>query len=203
MSNSSTDSNKYHGGPCKNCGNTLRYKCNRQCVLCLREHAKQWQKNNRGKVNKYQREYRRADPETHREQNRIWAANNRDKVYETSRKWRLANKDKMAGYRRKWKKNNPEHKTAERYRRRANMRQVQSEHYDFKAICEHYDNRCVKCGEKKPLTVDHIQPVSKHGPNIAANIQPLCRGCNAAKGAKHIDYRSDAGPLRWVQKKLV
>jgi 5-methylcytosine-specific restriction endonuclease McrA len=34
------------------------------------------------------------------------------------------------------------------------------------------------CGEAKPLTVDHVVPVSKGGSNDISNIQPLCLECN-------------------------
>lgn len=44
--------------------------------------------------------------------------------------------------------------------------------------------KCLRCGKKKKLTVDHIYPLSKGGTNYISNIQPLCLKCNAQKGAK-------------------
>lgn len=41
--------------------------------------------------------------------------------------------------------------------------------------------RCVKCGLKRPLTRDHIIPLSKGGSDLVTNIQPLCHPCNARK----------------------
>jgi 5-methylcytosine-specific restriction endonuclease McrA len=52
-----------------------------------------------------------------------------------------------------------------------------------------YCNRCLCCGEVKPLTVDHVVPLSKGGSNLIENIQPLCKPCNSAKGTQIIDYR--------------
>ena len=43
--------------------------------------------------------------------------------------------------------------------------------------------RCVKCGGRECLTVDHIVPLSLGGSNLLANLQTLCQPCNVAKGA--------------------
>lgn len=56
-------------------------------------------------------------------------------------------------------------------------------------LCKKYDYRCLRCGEKKPLTKDHIVPIDKFGKNTIDNIQPLCMPCNSKKGTKTIDYR--------------
>lgn len=56
-----------------------------------------------------------------------------------------------------------------------------------------YNYTCLCCGGKEPdieLVADHVIPKSKGGPNIIANIQPLCRSCNARKGIRSFDYRS-------------
>lgn len=56
-------------------------------------------------------------------------------------------------------------------------------------LCAHYDYRCLACGEQKPLTADHIVPLSRGGSNSIDNIQPLCHRCNSIKHTKVIDYR--------------
>ena len=50
-------------------------------------------------------------------------------------------------------------------------------------------NKCLKCGTKKSLTIDHIVPRAKGGSNDEDNLQTLCRTCNLEKGEKIIDYR--------------
>jgi hypothetical protein len=52
---------------------------------------------------------------------------------------------------------------------------------------------CVWCSRglsERSTTVDHFMPVSLGGPNIAANLLPSCRKCNAARG--------NMGPTRWA-----
>jgi 5-methylcytosine-specific restriction endonuclease McrA len=60
---------------------------------------------------------------------------------------------------------------------------------EWKELCNKYGNRCLRCGRKVKLTIDHIIPLSKGGSNTIDNIQPLCGHCNPSKGAKTIDYR--------------
>jgi hypothetical protein len=56
-------------------------------------------------------------------------------------------------------------------------------------LCRKYKYTCLACGERKPLTEDHIVPVSLGGTDDIDNIQPLCLECNSRKNAKYIDYR--------------
>lgn len=59
----------------------------------------------------------------------------------------------------------------------------------WKQMCARYEWRCAKCKLRKKLTKDHIVPKSRGGRNHPSNIQPLCEGCNLAKGDRYIDYR--------------
>lgn len=57
-------------------------------------------------------------------------------------------------------------------------------------LCDFYGNICLCCKWPKPLTVDHVVPVSKGGTSDISNIQPLCLECNSAKRDRTIDYRT-------------
>ena len=52
--------------------------------------------------------------------------------------------------------------------------------------------KCLRCGELRNLSKDHVVPISRGGSNSADNLQTLCRSCNSWKGAKHIDFRVPA-----------
>lgn len=188
MSHHNTDSNKYHGVPCSKCGSPIRYKSNNNCVDCSRANIKSWRKNNPDKV---------------REQGKQWEQKNRARRRSTRKKWREENPDKVSEYSLRWKKKYPEKANANTRRYQTQKYGNETEPYDFKAICRFYKNTCLACGRTDvKLTVDHIVPISKGGGDVASNIQPLCQQCNSSKNDKHIDYRPDKGPLRWIQRKL-
>lgn len=44
--------------------------------------------------------------------------------------------------------------------------------------------KCVDCGSTDDLTLDHIFPWSRGGPDTIGNLQTLCKYCNSRKGAK-------------------
>ena len=60
---------------------------------------------------------------------------------------------------------------------------------EWNELCARYNHKCLCCGEIKPLTKDHVLPLSLGGDNTINNLQPLCLACNLKKHAKHVDYR--------------
>lgn len=56
-------------------------------------------------------------------------------------------------------------------------------------LWETYGTACLACGSPDDPTLDHVVPVSAGGLNVRDNLQPLCRACNASKGAKTVDHR--------------
>ena len=186
---------------CKKCGSTERYKSGK-CKSCVQEYDRQYYENNANKKRESSQRWKKANTEKHRKSTSQWYKANKDRKRECDRLNYQKNPRKVLDRNQRWREANLDKFRASNHRRRVHKLNNISEPYDFKAICIHYDNRCVRCGEEKPLTVDHILPVSKGGPDIAENIQPLCKSCNSSKGIQHIDYRPDVGPERWIQKML-
>ena len=52
-----------------------------------------------------------------------------------------------------------------------------------------HGEKCLKCGSKEDVQLDHIVPIHKGGENKLSNLQPLCKSCNVSKGIKIEDYR--------------
>lgn len=88
---------------------------------------------------------------------------------------------------RRWKAKNPERMAHLKARRYARERGADGSHAfaEWEQLKAKHNHRCAACGEKKPLTKDHIIPLSEGGSDYISNIQPLCRNCNSKKW-KHI-----------------
>jgi len=60
----------------------------------------------------------------------------------------------------------------------------------WRALLDEYGQRCLACGRSdRPLTRDHIVPLTSGGALTLSNVQPLCSPCNASKKTRIIDYR--------------
>jgi len=60
---------------------------------------------------------------------------------------------------------------------------------EWDVLCEVHGHKCARCGEDKPLTVDHVVPISLGGTSDITNLQPLCQSCNSSKANRIEDYR--------------
>nr|AFH75163.1 putative Stress protein [Streptomyces sp. W75] len=52
-------------------------------------------------------------------------------------------------------------------------------------VLERDGNRCLTCGTREDLTMDHVVPVSRGGSDTTSNLQTLCRPCNSRKGVSY------------------
>lgn len=153
------------------------------------------------------RQWRQANPERIIIQHRQWYQANREKKQSYNHQYQLVNPEKVSARHRKWQQVNPEKariyvrkyqqanpdKVLAKIRKRRAIKNGQTEHfteYEWKLLCEQYDQRCLRCGEKKPLTADHVMPLIMGGRDTIDNIQPLCLNCNSSKGARYVDYRN-------------
>lgn len=58
---------------------------------------------------------------------------------------------------------------------------------DVRNLFESTNGRCVYCGEKTKLTLDHVVPLSRGGIHGLENLVGACSSCNSSKGDKLID----------------
>ena len=49
------------------------------------------------------------------------------------------------------------------------------------------DHKCIYCGSKNNLTLDHVVPKCKNGTNTWKNLVTCCSSCNVKKGDKIVD----------------
>jgi len=95
-------------------------------------------------------------------------------------------------YHRNYCKNHPENIAHLKARRYAREKGAEGNHTlnEWEGLKKKYNYCCAICGERKPLTKDHIIPLSEGGTDYIDNIQPLCRNCNSKKW-KYIYENSD------------
>lgn len=164
-----------------------------RCKLCFREYYRVWwAEHEEGQKERsrqyrakhaverraYVKEYKRTHPEWRKAQDRAYG---------------IKHKEQIRAYRRRRYKKHPELDKAKWHKRRARLANVYNdfEAQDWMGLLEKYGRECLACGETKPLTMDHIIPLSKNGPHTKSNIQPLCLSCNCLKAQQTVDYRPD------------
>jgi 5-methylcytosine-specific restriction endonuclease McrA len=151
---------------------------------CKQCHIRYGVENNRIKIDQYRKRWKK------------WQNENRDAYRATARRW-FANNSEIVRFRiRRWKDQNPEAVVLIRERRRARELGAPGDftRAQWKAVCELANQKCLACGESKPLTVDHVIPLSRGGSHFIENIQPLCQPCNTRKSDQIIDYRAEPVP---------
>lgn len=144
---------------------------------------------NSEKMRARRRRYYWADPERGRSQGRQWYHQNKDKARMRAQKWRKSNRHIVRAAYHRYKS-----------RKRANGGSFTG--IQWQTLCAKYNHCCLCCGERRPLTVDHIIPVSKGGSSDISNIQPLCLECNDRKNNKTIDYRPEADRPKHKQESM-
>lgn len=150
---------------CRTCGfqgdQSLFRPQTRQCLECRKNYVREYESKNREK--------RTA-------QKLAWAAANPEKAKLVSRKTKFKHRERLSA-------------EANRYRARKMSAEGSHTLTEWLAVCSAAGWRCLSCKEPKPLTRDHVIPLSKGGSDYIFNIQPLCLSCNSKKGTGTTDFR--------------
>jgi 5-methylcytosine-specific restriction endonuclease McrA len=168
-----------HSEYCRDCARIVQRAYREKHREEVNERQCKWARENKEKVNAIQSRYIKNHPEKKEKRNKVikdWHKKHPEADAESRKKYRLNHHDEMISYtqnRRAKLKGNGGTYTAK----------------EFSELCKLFDYKCACCGEKKPLTVDHIIPIKHGGANIIENIQPLCQSCNSKKHTKIIDFR--------------
>lgn len=156
--------------------------------------------------------YREANKEKLKAMKAEWYLANKEKVLERVKKRAKENKEQISAYHaahyeknaeriksyvKSYRKENPDKKAQLENRRRVRKKGNGGSHTleEWKLKCEEFNNLCAYCGlSGKPLTRDHVIPLSKGGSDNISNIMPACRSCNSRKNfgpvsrvAKHFE----------------
>jgi hypothetical protein len=178
------------------------------CKLCANALSTLWRKDNQEKLREQKQKYYDLNKYKLSEYKKKWYAANRIHDIELSRKWQKENEKRVSENKKQWRLNNAE-RDKENHKRYVSENRDKYRMYDknrrarkigscgavsvkeWEELKKKHNNKCLCCGrDDVKLTMDHVIPISKGGPNTIDNIQPLCKSCNCSKHAKHIDYRS-------------
>jgi hypothetical protein len=171
-----------------------------------KENLKEWRKENRERLNEKHRKWEADNYEKVKARKEQWQDDNRDKVNASNRRWRKENPEKFKEIRDAWVKENPDKvregqsryakkhpekmqaKSAKRRARKMNVAINDLADEQWAEILASYDGHCCYCGRTdRPLTQDHIIPITSKGNHTASNVAPACDKCNPRKGASTIE----------------
>lgn len=172
---------------CKNCGiekNIEEYYKNKnvpsgrifQCKACVVSRYKGYYLKNKEKIKLYISKHKAINRDRYNELSRIWAKNNPEKRALARKKWKAKNRELVNHYE-KARQNRLSGATGSHSLK------------EWTCLIDKYNNCCFYCGMHKPLTKDHIVPISKGGSDNIDNIVPACVSCNSRKGNKHLVNR--------------
>jgi HNH endonuclease len=199
------------GKPCRKCGADEwqpRKDGGWRCVPCQRSQCVRWQAANREKVRtrmaKWRTEnpkkvrashakYRAAHPEKRRATEARWRIENRETARARQAKYRATNVAKVRATAAKWLRDNPEKRQAVEATRRARKLSAPGRGVttaQWHEVVQAANGRCVYCGERRLLSMDHIEPLSRGGAHDADNIAAACKPCNSSK--------NDTSLLLWL-----
>lgn len=107
---------------------------------------------------------------------------------EAQAKWRAAHLDTHRERSEAWRVANLEKKNAivRRYKQRKREAAGRATPRQLRARAEVHDHRCYLCGRdcRAAYEMDHVKPLTAGGSNWPANRRPICKVCNARKGAR-------------------
>jgi len=167
------------------------YKTHKQCKSCMGKIAKKYNEENADKISMMKKQWREKYPEKNRMAQKKYRKKHSEKVSIKKKNYYNENRNKLTELIKEWHKKNPGKNKEYRHRRYARKSGNGGSFTakEWKALCKLYDYKCLCCGEKKKLTVDHIIPLVNGGSSYIENIQPLCISCNCSKRTKSTDYR--------------
>lgn len=161
-----------------------RYGRRSKCKTCMGKAQKAWIQSSGYKPDQTTESRKRAKKK--------WLANNKEKRLEWERRRYHLKKDELSQKRK-------EYPSYGEYVQRRRARKAGAEGFhtkeQFWELCKLAEYRCLACKKEKPLTEDHIVPLSKGGSDWIENIQPLCFSCNSRKSTKTVDYKLTRIPI--------
>ena len=113
-----------------------------------------------------------------------WMKENPKRSKEIKKKYADNNKEKIAKKKSKYYKNNPDKWRIYTAKRRAIVKEAETNYISNKEISTLYASPCFYCGETERITMEHLIPLSRGGRHSIGNLAPMCESCNKSKNDK-------------------
>lgn len=158
-----------------------------------RAAAAQWAKEHPDRVLANRRAWRQANPERARELSARWEKAHPDVRRAAQAKHHAAHPEARRLRVRKWQQANPESVTASKHRRRARVLNAPGNGVtaaQWRDVLAGSLGLCVYCNERRPLEMEHVEPLSRGGAHDPENIAAACLPCNRSK--------SDTPLIAWM-----
>lgn len=144
--------------------------CKSRCKACDKE---------------YQKDYRKKNAEAKKKRDAEYYQRNQDAIKERMKNYREENRELWNKLSSEYVRLHPEKHAQHRRERRARLAGVLNIPFTVEQLFQRmsmWGNKCWICGGRYD-TEDHVKPISKGGPNILANLRPICTSCNSRKRA--------------------
>lgn len=182
----------YANGSCKQCHKTRAKRWRAKHAKADAAYNKQWKKEHATEEHTRQTQWRGGHKEQLRTAARHYYAEHAEERKAYSSNYVATNHAKVCERARTAYANHPEIHKARWHQRKAlllgNGGTAFTAHQWLELVV-FYGAVCLRCTKHKPLTADHVIPLSRGGTNAIENIQPLCLACNCSKGVRDTDYR--------------
>jgi len=188
---------------CKICTRQSNQEYNRQYrqdnKVTIAEYGKQYKRDNKEVVAEQMKQWHFDNKVAVAKRNKQWRQDNKEIIAEKTKQYQQDIKEHLTKYRKQYRQehleicvkygkqyrqDNKEEFRMHKQRRRARERLLPHTLtvLQWESIKEHFNNKCVYCGQTEKLTIEHFVPVSKFGELTINNIIPVCSSCNSSKG---------------------
>lgn len=165
----------------------------------IKLRAKEYREANAERVREQDRRWRESNADHLRQRRKAYYAENRSLLIQYASEYREANRKRLADNARIYRKQNAKvirarskanalMTRAKNMQRRARKMKAEGKYTakDIRLQYERQKGRCYWCGVKvgKKYHVDHVIPLSRGGTNWPENLVVACPTCNCSKGGK-------------------
>lgn len=149
-----------------------------------REHSRRYIRKHRAELRESGRKRYWANPQPERLRALQYNKKHPDRCRAALRRYRAAHAEEVRERTRSYFASNPDKRRAYSAKRKAlkrGARLCDLTAQEWSNLLESFGNCCAYCGQRKPLTQDHLVPLSRGGGHTLVNIVPACQGCNNRK----------------------